>query len=106
MGRGAGLKKTEEEKEFAKVGKDVRKFKKKFDDSEDKRIFIQSNIDDFKQMKVYQKFQSSLNRNQAVINKLEKLPQTTNIVTRLGQLEEQRKVLIEKYFNVAEGMEN
>jgi hypothetical protein len=103
-GKGAGLKKTESEKEFSKVGKDVRKFKKQFDKAEDKRDFIQANTDEFKQMKVYQKFQTSLNRNQAVINKLEKLPQTTNVKTRLGQLEAQRERILDSFFTVQERM--
>lgn len=98
FGRAAGNKKTIEEKDFAKVGKDIRKFAKKFDKAEDKKTFIQTNLDSYKQMKIYQNFQSALNRNKAVINKLEDIPQTANVRTRLGQLQEQRRKLINRYF--------
>jgi hypothetical protein len=106
LGRGSTYKKSQEEQDFAKAGKDVRKFKKKFDDAENKRDFIMDNIDMYKQMKIHQNFQASLNRNKGVINKLEELPQTDNIRKRLGQLQEQRRMLIEKYFQVVETMTN
>ena len=103
-GRGSGLKKTQEEKDFSKAGKPIRKFKKQFENADDPRLFAQSNLAEFKQMKLYNNFQSALSRNQAVINKLEKLEQTANVRKRLGQLENQRKQLIDRYFLAAEGL--
>jgi hypothetical protein len=52
-------------------------------------------------MKMHENFQSALNRNQAVINKLKKIDQTTNVKERLGQLQQQREVILQKYFDVA-----
>ncbi len=105
-GKGAGLKKTQEEQDFSKAGKKMRKIKKDFDKAEDKRLFITSNLDAYKQMKIHQNFQAALNRNKAVINKLEKIPQTANVRKRTGQLQEQRRILIDRYFTVTKGMDN
>jgi len=69
------------------------------------RTFLNSNLDKFKQMKMHENFQNALNRNQAVINKLKEIEQTTNVRERLGQLQQQREMLLSKYFEVAAGMQ-
>ena len=103
-GRGNENKKSLEEQEFSKAGKDARLFKKQLENSNDKRLFIDSNIDRFKSMKLHTNFQAALSRNKAVINKLEKIPSTVNVQTRLGQLKNQREQILKKYFEVAESM--
>jgi hypothetical protein len=55
-------------------------------------------------MKLQENFQAALNRNKAVINKLEKLPSTENVQTRLGQLKDQREQILKKYLDVAKTM--
>ena len=104
-GRGADYKKSGNEQEFSKVGKEVTLFKRQLENSEDKRTFLNSNLDGFKQMKLHENFQSALNRNQAVINKLKKIDQTTNVRERLGQLEMQREVILKRYFDVTDTMQ-
>ena len=99
-GRGEDYKKSSNEQEFGKGSKEVDIFKKQLENSEDKRTFLNSNLDGFKQMKVHENFQSALNRNQAVINKLKKIDQTTNVRERLGQLQQQREVILKRYFEV------
>jgi len=99
-GRGEDYKKSNNEQEFGKISKEVAIFKKQLENSEDKRTFLNSNLDDFKQMKMHENFQSALNRNQAVINKLKKIDQTTNVRERLGQLQQQREVILKRYFDV------
>jgi len=99
-GRGEDYKKSSNEQEFGKVSKEVDVFKKQLENSEDKRTFLNSNLDGFKQMKLHENFQSALNRNQAVINKLKKIDQTTNVRERLGQLQQQREVILKRYFDV------
>jgi len=100
-GRGSDLKKSIAEQEFTKAGKDARLFKKQLENSQDKRFFIESNLDRFKQMKLQENFQAALSRNKAVINKLEKIPSTENVQTRLGQLKIQREQILKKYQEVA-----
>jgi len=100
-GRGADLKKSIAEQEFTKAGTDARLFKKQLENSTDKRFFIESNLNRFKQMKLQENFQAALNRNKAVINKLEKIPSTENVQTRLGQLKFQREQILKKYQEVA-----
>jgi len=99
-GRGEDYKKSSNEQEFGKISKEVDTFKKQLENSEDKRTFLNSNLDGFKQMKLHENFQSALNRNQAVINKLKKIDQTTNVRERLGQLQQQREVILKRYFDV------
>jgi len=99
-GRGEDYKKSSNEQEFGKVSKEVDIFKKQLENSEDKRTFLNSNLDGFKQMKLHENFQSALNRNQAVINKLKKIDQTTNVRERLGQLQQQREMILKRYFEV------
>jgi len=99
-GRGEDYKKSSNEQEFGKISKEVDIFKKQLENSEDKRTFLNSNLDGFKQMKLHENFQSALNRNQAVINKLKKIDQTTNVRERLGQLQQQREVILKRYFEV------
>jgi len=101
-GRGLENKKSLAEKDFSEAGKDASLFKKQLENSQDKRLFIQSNLDRFKQMKVHENFQAALNRNKAVINKLEKIPSTENVQTRLGQLKIQREQILKKYIEVRE----
>jgi len=101
-GRGADYKKSGNEQEFSKVGKEVTLFKRQLENSEDKRTFLNSNLDGFKQMKLHENFQSALNRNQAVINKLKKIDQTTNVRERLGQLQQQREMILKRYFEVTD----
>lgn len=100
-GRGSENKKSLAEQDFKKAGKDARLFKKQLENSDDKRIFIESNLDRFKQMKVHGNFQSALNRNKAVINKLEKIPSTENVQTRLGQLKQQREQILQRYLDIS-----
>ena len=102
FGRGSELKKSIDEQEFAKDSTASRLFKKQLENSDDKRLFIESNLDRFKQMKLEENFQSALTKNKAVINKLEKIPSTENVQTRLGQLKQQREQILKKYFEAKE----
>lgn len=101
-GRGEDYKKSSNEQEFGNITKDVKLFKRQLENAQDKRTFLNSNLDKFKQMKLHENFQASLNRNQAVINKLKEIPQTTNVRERLGQLQAQRELILKKYFEVAQ----
>ena len=103
-GRGEDYKKSNNEKEFGNAGKEVGMFKRQLENADDKRNFMYANIDKFKQMKLHENFQSALSRNQAVINKLKKVPETTNVIERLGKLKEQREILLERYFEASEGL--
>ena len=89
-----------EEKDFAKESKKIRKFKKDFDAADDKRLFLRSNLDQFKQMKFYDNMTKALRGNKATINKLKDIEQTPNVRKRLSQLEQQRKILINRYFEM------
>ena len=104
-GRGAENKQSIAEKEFKEASKDARLFKKQLENSQDKRLFIESNLDRFKQAKLQENFQSSLSRNEAVINKLKKIPSTENVQTRLGQLKSQREQILKRYQEVAGTMQ-
>lgn len=101
-GRGAENKQSIVAQEFKSASKDAALFKKQLENSQDKRLFIQSNLDRFKQAKLQENFQAALNRNKAVINKLEKIPSTENVQTRLGQLKAQREQILKRYQEVAE----
>ena len=121
-GRGGETKKSLAENDFKKDSKATRLFKKQLENSTDKRLFIQANLDRFKKMKLQENFQTGLNKNKAdinqlekilklslkrngaVINKLESKTSTENIQTRLGQLKAQREQILKRYFEVAEGM--
>jgi len=100
-GRGEENKKSLAEKDFSEATKAADLFKKQLENSTDKRTFIEANLDRFKQMKLQENFQAALNRNKAVINKLEKLPSTENVQMRLGQLKNQRELILKKYLDVA-----
>lgn len=100
-GRGEENKKSLAEKDFSDATKAADLFKKQLENYTDKRTFIEANLDRFKQMKLQENFQAALNRNKAVINKLEKLPSTENVQTRLGQLKDQREQILKKYLDVA-----
>jgi hypothetical protein len=102
LGRGAENKKSLAEQDFSKATKEALLFKKQLENATDKRFFIESNLTRFKQMKLQENFQAALNRNKAVINKLEKLPSTENVQTRLGQLKSQREQILKKYLEVSE----
>jgi len=103
-GRGEENKKSLAEQDFSKATKDAAMFKRQLENSTDKRVFIEANLDRFKQMKLQENFQAALNRNKAVINKLEKLPSTENVQTRLGQLKSQREQILKKYQEISDTM--
>lgn len=100
-GRGTNYKKTLNEQDFAEATKQFNKFKKQFDKAQDKRLFLQANINEFKQMRLHRSWQSALNKNKATINKLKKLNQTPAVVKRLDQLSQQRKLFYKRYFELA-----
>ena len=102
VGRGSEYRPKIEEQDFNKAGKKFRKFKTSFEESNDKRLFLQSNLDDFKQMKIYENFNGSVRKITTLINKLKKLDQTTSVRKRIGQLEERQNQLMKRYFMVAE----
>lgn len=104
-GRGEENKKSLAENDFSKATKDADLFKKQLGNSEDKKVFIEANLARFKQMKLQENFQAALNRNKAVINKLEKIPSTENVQTRLGQLKAQREQILKKYLEVAKTLQ-
>jgi hypothetical protein len=104
-GRGTDNKQSIAEQEFKKASTDARLFKKQLENSQDKKVFLQSNIDRFKQSKLQENFQAALNRNKEVMNKLEKIPSTENVQTRLGQLKAQREQLMQRYLDVAKSMQ-
>jgi hypothetical protein len=103
-GRGEDYKKSSGEQSFKDIGKEVGMFKRQLENADNKRDFMYANVDKFKQMKLHENFQAALSRNQSVINKLKKVPETTNVIERLGKLKEQREILLERYFKVAEGL--
>ena len=103
-GRGEDYKKSANEQSFKELGTETSMFKRQLENAEDKRNFIYANIGKFKQMKLHENFQSALSRNQAVINKLKKVPETTNVIERLGKLKEQREVLLDRYFEASKGL--
>ncbi|MHA1749007.1 MAG: hypothetical protein ACTSYF_10260 [Promethearchaeota archaeon] len=102
VGRGSEYRPSINEQEFNKIGKKFRLFKKEFKETNDKRLFLQANADDFKQMKIYENFSRGLKGITTLINKLKKLDQTTNIRRRIGQLTERQNQLRQRYFNLIE----
>lgn len=104
MGRGAEYKESIAEQEFKKAGKAANLFKKQLENSKDKRLFLQANLNDFRQMKLHENSQSSLNKIQATINKLEKIEQTTNVVKRIGQLNNHKERIMIDYLKRTEGL--
>jgi hypothetical protein len=97
-GRGSEKKLSLAEQEFNKLKKETNKFKNQFDKAGDKREFLRSNIDQFRQMKMVDSMQGSLNRNKALINKLKDMPQTPNIQKRIAQVKRQRDLMLENFF--------
>ena len=65
-------------------------------------MFLRSNLDQFKQMKFYDNMSNAIRGNKATIDKLKKIDQTPNVRKRLSQLEQQRKDLIKRYFEMKE----
>ena len=102
-GRGSENRPSINEQEFKDLTKDVKKFKKKFEDAKDKRLFLQSNLDQFRQMKQVEKFQTILNKNKTLINKLKDMEQTTNVRKRISQLEQRREMLYQQFFQIQTG---
>jgi len=100
IGRGSEYRPSIEKQDFDKKGKEFRKFKKVFEETNDKRLFLQTNADDFKQMKIYENFSKPLKKITVLINKLEKLEQTTNVRKRIGQLTESQNQLMQRYFDI------
>ena len=99
VGRGTEYKKSIPEQDFKKAGSEARLFKRKLENAENKRLFLQSNLNDFKKMKIHDNIQTSINNIQQTINKLEKLEQTPNVRKRLGQLEERKEKIFQSYFD-------
>ena len=100
VGRGKEYRPSIEEQEFSKAGKGFRKFKKDFDKANDKRLFLQANMEKFKQLKIYENFQKSIRKITARINQLKKLKQSTNVRTLIGQLEATQKQFQQRYFDL------
>ncbi|MDY6893814.1 MAG: hypothetical protein SVO01_00125 [Thermotogota bacterium] len=100
VGRGSNYRPSINEQDFNEAGKTFRKFKKDFEESKDKHSFLQKNKEQFIQMKTYENFNSSIRKISALINKLEKLDQTTNIRKRIGRLEAQQEKFRKRYFEV------
>jgi len=100
MGKGVEFKKSIPEQDFNKAGKEVKKFKKSFEEATNKRLFLNMNKEAFKGMKTYEAYQSALRKNKSKENKLKELPQqSTAVLTELGKLNAQREDLY-KQFNV------
>jgi len=102
VGRGTEYRPSIEEQDFREAGKRFRSFKKNFEESDDKRLFLHTNIDEFKQMKIYENFANSVKGLTTLINKLKKLEQTTNVRKRIGQLTERQNQLRQRYFTLVE----
>lgn len=100
VGRGQDNRPSIIEQDFSEAGKKFNKFKKKMDEATDKRLFLQANIEDFRQVKIYESFTSSTREITALINKLKKLEQTTNVRKRIGQLEMRKEQIMKRYFEV------
>ena len=98
MGRAAEYRSSSEDKDFAKESKEFKKFNTGLEEATDKRLFLKSNYETFKQKKLYEKFDKALRGNKKTINKLKDIEQTPNVRKRLSQLEQQRKNLIVRYF--------
>ena len=97
-GRGAENRPSIQEKDFKELKKDADKFRKNFEDSDNKRAFLQTNLDQFRQMKRVDNMQSILNKNKTLINKLKDMEQTTNVRKRISQLEQRREMLYQQFF--------
>lgn len=95
-GRGADKKKSIAEQDWAKIKKESTKFKKKLDAADDKRLFMQANIEDFRKSKQVDSLQGTISGMTATINKLKKLEQTPNVRKRIGQLEKQKELMLTK----------
>jgi hypothetical protein len=98
FGRGSEKRPTLNEQEFKKLKKKTDKFRDKFEDADDKRLFLQTNIDQFRQMKMIESMQNSLNKNKASINKLKDMDQTLNVQKRIAQLKQRRELMLENFF--------
>lgn len=98
FGRGSEKRPSLNEQEFTKLKKKTTKFKEKFEQSGDKREFLRSNVDQFRQMKMVESMQGSLNKNKALINKLKDMDQTPNIQKRIAQLKQRRELMLENFF--------
>ncbi len=99
FGRGADKRKSIAEQDFANLKKDSTKFKKKLKKADNKRLFLQTNIEDFRLSKIVDNMQASLNNNKALINRLKEMPETQNIRKRIGQLEHQREVMLTRFMD-------
>ena len=100
LGRGKDNRDSVEEKDFTRDAKEFRKFNKEFEESEDKRLFLQTNLEMFRQKKLYDNFNKALRGNKKTIDKLKDIEQTPNVRKRLSQLEQQRNDLIRRYFEM------
>jgi hypothetical protein len=102
VGRGSEYKPTIEEQDFKDAGKQFKKFKDSLEEADDKRVFLQTNLEEFRKMKKYEDFANSISKITTLINKLEKLDQTTSVRKRIGQLKERQKQLRQLYFDSVE----
>lgn len=100
LGCGQDYRPSVEEKEFKKVGREIRKFKQEFDSATDKRVFLNANKEEFVQMKIYEKYANELRNMTTLINKLKKMEQTPNIRKRIGQLTKRQEERRQQYFNL------
>jgi len=98
FGRGSQYRDSINEQEFTKLKKETAKFRKKFDSAEDKRLFLQANIEQFRQMKQVDSMQSTLNQLTKLTNKLKDMEQTPNVRKRISQLEQRKEVILTQFF--------
>jgi len=103
-GRGSEYKESIAEREFKEAGKAAKLFKTQLENSKDKRLFLQSNLNDFKQMKLHENFQTQINGITQTINKLEKMNQTTNVVKRIGQLKNKKEEFMKRYSDLSKNL--
>lgn len=97
FGKGTEFKQSIAEQDFKKEGKDIKKFRERLNNATDKRAFIQANMSEFQTVRRHEVMQGNLNKITALINKLKKVPQTTNVTQRINQLESRKEQMYQRY---------
>lgn len=97
LGQGAEKKHDIWEIRYIKEKQRISKFEDRLEKAKDKKEFISENRDDFILSRRIKKFQSRLNRNKKLINKLESLKPSKKIHARIDLLKDRRSEMTRKF---------
>jgi hypothetical protein len=97
LGQGAEEKHDIWEIRYEKEKRRIKKFNDRLEKAKSKKEFISENREDFILSRRIKKFQSRLNRNRKLINKLESLEPSKKIHSRIDMLKDNRSEMTEKF---------